>query len=151
MLHRMAKVDDDFDTWQCSQILRASQKERHAQKQQTTGVGYIPDTEEIVQASWSHFQHNCKAALKLSEKSPVPRALSAKNLPGGRTQVLNVSQIRQIDRHSAESDQDSSPESISDTENGPNWNGALDNPNDSEDDWDAENGSDIELDIGGEG
>jgi len=76
----------------------------------------------------------------------VPPALSAKDLPGGRTQVLNVHRIKRIDRHPAESDEDSSPESISDTENWLNWNGDLDNPNDSEDDWEADNESDMELD-----
>jgi len=94
-------------------------------------VGYISDTEEIVKATWSNFQHDGAAAFKLPEKSPVPPALSAKCLPGGRTQVLNVRQIKQIDRHPAESDEDTSPESISDTKNWLKWNGYLDNPYDS--------------------
>jgi hypothetical protein len=46
----------------------------------------------------------------------VPPALSAKNLPGGRTRVLNVRRIKWINRHPAESDEDSSSKSISDTE-----------------------------------
>jgi hypothetical protein len=99
-----------------------------------TAVGYISDTEEIVIASWSNFHHDGAAAFKLSEKSPEPPALSAKYLPGGRTQVLNVRRIKRIDRHPADSNEDSSPESISDTENWLNWNGDLDNLNDSEDD-----------------
>jgi len=53
----------------------------------------------------------------LSEKSPVPPALSAKDLSGALAQVLNVRQIKRIDRHPAESDEDSSLESISDTKN----------------------------------
>jgi hypothetical protein len=64
--------------------------------------------------------------------------------------VLNVRRIKRIDRHPAESDEDSSPESISDTENWLNWNGDLDNPNDSEDDWEADNEPDMELDNGSE-
>jgi hypothetical protein len=115
-----------------------------------TAVGYISDTEEIVKASWSNFHHDGAAAFKLSEKSPVPPAFSAKDLPGGRTEVLNVRRIKRIDRHSAKSDEDSSPQSISDTENWLNWNGDLDNPNDSEDDWEADNESDTELDNGSE-
>jgi len=75
----------------------------------------------------------------------VPPALSAKDLHGGRTQLLNVRRIKSIDRHPAESDEDSSPECISDTENWLNWNGDLDNPNDSEDDWEADDESDMEL------
>jgi len=75
-------------------------------------------------------------------------SFSAKNLPGGQTQVLNVCRIRTIDYHPAESDENSAPESISDTENCLNWNGDLDNPNDSKDDWEADDKSDIEQDNG---
>jgi hypothetical protein len=122
-LHRMAKVHDFLEMWQGSQTLRDAQKESRAQNTQMTAVGYISDTEEIVNASWSKFHHDSAAACKLSEKSPVPPAWSAKDLPGGRTQVLNVRRIKRIDRHPAESDEDSSPDSISDIKNWLNWNG----------------------------
>jgi len=59
---------------------------------------------------------------------------------------LNVPRIRKIDRHPVESDDDSAPESISDTENWLNWNGDLRNPNQSEDDCEADNKSDVEQD-----
>jgi hypothetical protein len=114
-LHRMAKVHELLEMWQGSQTLRATQKESRAQNKQMTAVGYISDTEEIVKASWSNFHHDGAAAFKLSEQSPMPPALSPKDLPRGRTQVLNVRQIKRINRHPAESDEDSSPESISDT------------------------------------
>ena len=143
-LHRMAKVHDFLEMWQGSQNLRATQKESRAQNKQMTAVGYISDTEEIVKASWSLFQHDGAAAFKLSERSPLPPALSAKDLPGGRTQILNVRRIRKINRHPVESDEDSAPESISDTEDWLNWNGDLDNPNDSEEDCAADDDSDIE-------
>jgi hypothetical protein len=143
-LHRMAKVHDFLEMWQGSQNLRATQKESRAQNKQMTAVGYISDTEEIVKSSWSLFQHNGAAAFKLSERSPLPPALSAKDLPGGRTQILNVRRIRRINRHPVESDEDSAPESISDTEDWLNWNGDLDNPNDSEEDCAADDDSDIE-------
>jgi len=149
-LHRMAKVHDILEMWQGSQNLRATQKESCAQNKQMTAVGYISDTEKIIKASCSLFQPDGAAAFKWSEKSPVPPALSAKDLPGGWTHVLNVCHIKPIDRHPAESDEDSSPESISDTENWLNWNGDLDNPNDSEDDWEADDESDMELDNGSE-
>jgi len=149
-LHRMAKVHGFLDGWQGSQTLRATQTESCTQNNQMTAVGYIPDTEEIVNASWSNFHHDGGAAFKLSEKSPVPPALSAKDLPGGRTQVLNVRRIKRIDCHPPESHEDSSPESISDTENWLNWNGDLDIPNDSEDDWEADNEPGMELDNGSE-
>jgi len=148
--HRMAKVHDCVELWQGSQNLRATQKESRARNKQMTAVGYILDTEEIVKASWSNIQHDGVTAFKLLEKSPVPPALSAKDLPGGRTQVLNVRRINRIDRHPAETDEDRSPESSSDTENWLNRNGDLENPNDSEDDWEADDKSDMELDNGSE-
>jgi len=100
--------------------------------------------EEIVKASWSLFQHDGAAAFKLSERSPLPPALSAKNLPGERTQILNVCQIRRIIYHPVESDEDSAPESISDTNDWLNWNGDLDNPNNCEEDCPADDESNIE-------
>jgi len=113
-----------------------------------TAVEYISDTEEIVKASWSLLQHDGAAAFKLSERSPLPPALSAKELPGGRTQILNVRRIRRIKRHPVESDDDSAPQSISDTDDWLNWNGDLDNPNDSEEDCAADDESDIEHNNG---
>jgi hypothetical protein len=89
-LHRTAKVHDILEIWQGSQNRRVTQKESHAQNKQMTAVGYISHTEESVKASWSLFQHDGAAALKLSERSPLPPALSAKQIPGGRTQILNV-------------------------------------------------------------
>jgi len=109
-----------------------------------TAVGYISDTGESVKATWSLFQHDGAAALKLSERSPLPPALSAKDLPGGLTQILNVHQIRRMNRHPVLSDDNSAPESISDTNDWLNWNGDLENPNHSEDDCAA----DDEFDIG---
>jgi hypothetical protein len=82
-LHRMAKVHDFLEMWQGSQNLRATQTESRAQNSQMTAVGYISDTEEIIKSSWSLFHHDGVAAFKLSERSPLPPALSAKNLPGG--------------------------------------------------------------------
>jgi hypothetical protein len=61
----------------------------------------MSDAVEIVTTSWSTIQHDGVAEFVLLEKSPVPPALSAKNLPGGRTQALNVRKIKQIDCHPA--------------------------------------------------
>jgi len=145
-LHRMAKVHNFLEMRQGSQNLHATQKQSRAQNKQMTAIGYISDTEEMVKASWSHLQHDCAAAIKPSERSPLPPALSAKDLPGGRTELLNVRQIGRIDCYPVESDKDSAPESISYSENWLSWNGDFDNPNVSEDDWEADNESDIELD-----
>jgi len=142
-LHRMAKVHNLLEMWQGSNNLRANQKESHTQNKQMTAVGYISDTKESVKASWSHLQRDGAAAFKLSERSPLPPALSAKDLPGERTQILNVCRIRRNHCHPVESDDDSGPESISDTNRWLNWNGDLDNPNDSEDDCAADDESDI--------
>ena len=143
-LHRIAKVHGFLEMWQGSQNLCAAQKESRAQNRQMTAVGYISDMEEIVKAFCSLFQHDGGAASKLSERSPLPPAVSAKDLPGGRTQILNVHRIWRIICHPVESDENSAPESISDTEDWLNWNRDLDNPNDSEDDCAAEVKSDIE-------
>jgi len=142
--HRMAMVHDFLEMWQGSHNLCATQKESRTQNKQMTAVGYISDTEEIVKASWSLFQHDGAAAFKLSERSPLPPALSAKDLPGGRTQILNVRRNQRINRHPVESDEDSALESISDTNDWLNWNGDLDHPNDSEDDCEVDDESDIE-------
>jgi len=145
-LHRMAKVHDFLEMWQGSQNLRATQKESRTQNKLMTAVGYISDTEEIVKAFWSLFQHDGAAAFKLSEISTLPPPLSAKDLPGGWTQILNVRQIRRINQHPVESDDDSAPDSISDIEDWLNWNGDLDNSNDSEDDCAADVESDMDQD-----
>jgi hypothetical protein len=113
-----------------------------------TAVGYLSDTEEIVKASWSLFQHDGAAAFKLSERSPLPPALSGKDLPGGRTQILNVRRIQRINRLSVETEEECAPESISDTNGWVYWNGHLDNPNDSEKDCAVDDESDIEHNNG---
>jgi len=89
-LHTMAKVHDFLEMWQGSQNLCATQNESQAENKQLTAVGYISDMEIIIQASWSLFLHDGAAAFKLSERSPLPTALSSKDLPGGRTQRSNV-------------------------------------------------------------
>jgi hypothetical protein len=147
-LHIMDKVHDFLEIWHGSQSLRATQTESHTQNKQITAVGYNSVTEEIVKASWSLFQHDCAAAFKLSERSPLPPALSAKDLPGGRSQILNVCQFRRINHHTVESDKDSAPESISDTEDWLNWNGDLDNPNVTKEDCAVDDESDIEPNNG---
>jgi len=143
-LHRMAKVHEFLEMWQGSQNLRATQKESRAQNKQITAVGYISDTEEIVKASWSLVQHDGAAASKLSERSPLPPALSAKDLLGGQTQILNVCRICRINCHSVESDEDSAPESVSDTKDWLNRNGDFDDPNDNKDNCTADVESDID-------
>jgi hypothetical protein len=109
-----------------------------------TTVEYISDTEVIVNASWSLFQHDGAAAFKLSERSPLPPAVSAKDLLGRKTQIINVCRIQRINCHPVESNNECALESISDTDDWLNWNRDLDNPNDSEENSAADNESDIE-------
>jgi len=92
-LHNMAKVHDFLQMWQGSQIICATHKESRAQIKQMTAVGYISDTEEMLNASWSLFHHDGVAAFRLLERSPLPPPLSAKDLPGERTQIFNVRRI----------------------------------------------------------
>jgi len=143
-LHRMAKVLGFLEMWHGSQNRRATQKESPAQNKQMLAVGYISDTEEIVKSSWSLLQHNGAAAFKLSARSSLPPTLSENVLPGGRTQILNVHRIRRTNHNPVQSDEDSARERISDPNDWLNWNGNLDNPNDTEDDCMADVESDIE-------
>jgi len=53
-------------------------------------------------------------------------------LPSACIRTLTVRQIRRINRHPVETDENSARECISDTEDGLNWNVDLDNPIDSE-------------------
>ena len=142
-LHSMAKVHNLLEMWQYSQNLRATQKESRPHNRQMTDIGYISDTEEIVNASSSLFQHDCSAAFELSERSRLPPALSAKDLPAGQTQILNVHRIRTIKHHPADSDDECESESISDSKNRLNWNSDLGHLNNSKDDCAVEVESDI--------
>jgi hypothetical protein len=76
------------------------------------GIGCISDTDEIVKVSCSVCQHGGSAAFELSEVSPLPQAVSAKDLPGGRNDILCIHQILIIDCHPGETDEESPLESI---------------------------------------
>jgi len=147
-LHRMAKVLDFLEMWQGCRNLRATRKKSRAPNKQMTAVRYISDTDEIVKASWSLFQDDGAAAFKLTERSPSPPPLSAKDLPGGQTQILHVRWIQRINRHPVERDENSAPDSILDTDDCLNWNGDLDTPIDSEENCAADDESDIEQNNG---
>jgi hypothetical protein len=84
-LHPIAKVHDVLEMWQGSNNLHATQKESSAQNHQISAVGYIFDTEDDIKASSLLFHHDRAAAFMLSERSPLPPAVSAKDLPGGQT------------------------------------------------------------------
>jgi hypothetical protein len=71
-----------------------------------TAIGYIPHTEENVNAFRLNFQHNGAATNQFSPRPPVPPAFTAKDLAGGQTQVLNVRLFRTMDHHSVECDED---------------------------------------------
>jgi len=141
----MAKVDARLEMWKNSHNLHATLKKSHAHTKQVSMAGYFSDTEEIIQPSWSLFQHDCVAAFELWERLPLPPAFSAKDLPGRWTYVLNISRILTIDHHPVESDEDSVPQSIMDNKSLYNWNGDMDNPNNSKDDCKADVECDIDL------
>jgi hypothetical protein len=73
----MAKVHSFLEMWQGSQNLHTTQEESRGHNEQMTVVGYISNTKEMVKVSRSNVQHDGAAAFKLSERSPVPPALSA--------------------------------------------------------------------------
>jgi len=85
------------------------------------------------------------AVFKLSEISPWPPALPAKNILGGQTQELNVRRIRRIDRHAAGIHDDITPDSISNTEHCHNWNAYFDSSNASEVYCKADNEPDVHI------
>jgi len=109
---------------------------------------YILAMKDILQASWSYFQHDGVAPCILSERSPLPPALSAKNLAGEQTPVSKLGKFKYINRHPAKRNDDSASDSISNTENWLDWNGELDNPNVSEDDCEGDNEFEIVSDDG---
>jgi len=147
-LHRIAKVYNFLAMCQGSQNLHAIQKKSGAENMQMTAVGYISDTEGIFKASWSNFQHDGAAAFILSERSLLQPALSTKELTEGWTQGFNVYQIRTIDCYPVKRDADCAPVSISITENWLDLNSDWCNANLTDDAWEADYKSDIELDNG---
>jgi len=134
-LPQMAKVHNFLDMWLGNENLHATWQQSPAQYMLMTMGSYISDTAAIVQASWSPFRHDGAAAFTLSEPSPLPPAVSAKDLPGGETEMINVPRSGRINRHAVTIDKDCITESILDTEDWPGWYGDLENPTDSEDDW----------------
>jgi hypothetical protein len=110
-----------------------------------TTFGYISDHEETFKGFWPNFQHNGVAAFNMLGRSPVPSALSANDLPTGRTQAWNECRMTSINCQAAKINQNSVPESTSDIKNWLQWNEDLDSSTDSEDNWDADNESEIDL------
>jgi hypothetical protein len=145
---RIAKVYNFLEMWQGSHYIRVTKKDFRAQTMQMITMVYISNTDDIVKASWLLFQHNGAAAFKLSEQSPLPPAWTAKDLLGGRTQMLDVRRNRWINRDPVASDGDIAPESILDSEDWLNWNSNLNNPNDTEEDCAGDDDSDIEHNNG---
>jgi len=114
--HRLAKVCHVVEMRQGWQNPHATQKGSCAQNTMTTDMAYISDTEEIIKALWSLFQHEGPAAFISSEWSLLSPSLSAKDHPGERSQIFNVRGIRRRNRYSVESDENCAPQSISDKE-----------------------------------
>jgi hypothetical protein len=146
--YRMAKVHDFLAMQQGSQNLRATKKESPAQHKQRTALEYIMDTNQMSNTSWSLFEYNGAAAFKLSEGSPLPPHVSVNDLPGRQIEILNVHRIQRIILHQVESNEDSTPGCISDTEHWLTRNRDLDTPRDSDEDCAADVESDIEQEYG---
>jgi len=141
----MARVHNNFEMWQGSQNIHATLTASCGQNKQMTAVGYIAHTKQVIKASWSNFQHHGVAALTLSDKSPLPPAVSGKDIHGGQTPVLTVRLIKRLNHHPVTSDDDNAHESISNTEHWLNWIVDFDNPNVKEDNWDSDDMSEIAL------
>jgi len=78
----------------------------------------------------------------------MPPALSAKDLPGGQSQILNVSQIGKINSQLVNSREYSTVDNISNTEHWQNWNCDWNNANDREDNSAADDKSHIQQNNG---
>jgi len=146
ILHRMAKVHYFMEMWRGSENIHATRKGSRSHNKLMTAGGYISAMEEIINPSWPLFQLCCVAAFTLSVRSPLSPAMSATDLPGGRTQIFNVRQITRINVHPVKSDENSATECISDTENWLARNRNLEIPNDSKDNFTVDIESDIEHD-----
>jgi len=144
----MAKVFNFLEMWQGSQNLHATQKKSGSENNQMKAIRYMSNTEETVKVSWSNFWQEGAAAFQLLEISPLRPALSTKDLSGWRTQVLNFSQNNTFDHHPAKGCQDWVPEYTSNTGNWLYRDGDFKHPKESEDDWEADNRSDMELENG---
>jgi len=81
-MQRMSKVHQFLEMWQRSQSLSPEQKQSSVQIKHMTAVEYISYMEEIVKACCSLFHHDGVAAFKLSKRSHLPPAMSAKDLTG---------------------------------------------------------------------
>jgi hypothetical protein len=81
----------------------------------------------------------------------LPPAVSAKDLSGGRTQILHVRSIKRIHRLPVESDENFIPLHILDTEDWLYWIGDSGNPNHCEGDYavDGESGTEQDTCIEG--
>ena len=137
-LHRLAKVHNSVDMWQGNETLYATQKGSRARNRLMEAVRCISDPQEIIKASLSRFQQDGAAAFKLSERSTMPPVLFAKDLAGGWTQIFNVPEIRTLNRHPVECDENRPHRSISDTEKFLSCNCDLNDPHDSKHDCAAD-------------
>jgi hypothetical protein len=79
----MDKVLHFLETLQGSPTLCTTQQESHTPNKQITAEEYISAPEEIVKVIKLNLQHNGATAFKLSERSRVPPAFSAKDLSRG--------------------------------------------------------------------
>lgn len=103
------------EMWQGHQYQCATLKYSCTQHKKLTAVRYIWDTEGIVNALWSTIHHDGEVKFKLSERWPLPTAVSAKDLPEEQTQQYTVHRLHWIDCPPADSVDGCAPASILDT------------------------------------
>jgi len=147
-LHRIANVHNFGEMGQGREILLVTRKKSRRQNTQITAIASISDTCGIIGVFWSYVQEDGAAAFEFSERSTMPPDWSANDPCGGQTYVFNVWWIKRINSNPTENVQNCALYSILDTENWLDWNVDMHNPNSSEDDWEVNNESDIELDKG---
>lgn len=134
------------ESLQISENLCCTEKEYRTQFEQMSAVGYIAYPEEIIKVFCDKFQLAGVAGLKLKEIYHLLPSISANDLHGRQTVVLNVHCVLRIDPDPAKNINHSAPESISDNEHLLNWDGYQDNSKLNKDDLEAEEETEQELD-----
>jgi len=63
LMHQMANIHDVLEMLPRCQNLHATQNKPRHHNKQMTALGYISETEEIMQECWSLFQHDRAAGF----------------------------------------------------------------------------------------
>lgn len=86
--------------------------------------------------------------IEIVKNITIATSFTSKGPPCRANPIINFRQIKTVDFHPGRSDKNSATENISDTNNWLCWSADFNGPYASEDDWDADSDSNMELDNG---